>query len=82
MVEATGEGGNRRRRRALVGRGRVGDERGGGRTIRCSITRRTATQDEARSQAATAALSAAAHVVSEPGAPQAGAGEMSKKRRG
>ena len=68
MVEATGEGGiggDGVRWSAVVASATNGEA---GRTIRCSITRRTATQDAARSQAATAALSAAAHVVSEPGA--------------
>ena len=67
MVEATGEGGvgGDGVRWSAVVASATGEA---GRTIRCSITRRTATQDAARSPAATAALSAAAHVVSETGA--------------
>ena len=67
MVEATGEGGiggGGVRWSAVVSSATSGEA---GRTIRCTITRRATACGAARSAAATAALSAAAHVVSEPG---------------
>lgn len=65
MVEASGEarsGGNG------VCRSTVAAATGGeaGRTIRCTITQRAAVGDAARSPATAAALSAAAHVASDP----------------
>jgi len=67
MIEATSEGridGDGVRSSAVVSSATSG---GAGRTIRCTITRRAAARDAARSPAAAAALSAAAHIVSEPG---------------